>query len=125
MPQINISYFGTGITADGADTHDLDVVIEGLKIARKIAADLPPVFLANFTKVFPGTAVATQDQMRDYMKDSAWVITLLALVLFEQIMLLWRSCIAVSMYGVLTDWELWMRVFSQGSRAFLLRYPFI
>lgn len=54
-----------------ANTRDLDAAVEGLQIARKFAADLPPVFSVNFT-VFPGTAVATQDQMRDYVKDNVW-----------------------------------------------------
>jgi choline dehydrogenase len=72
MPKINFNYFDTGTTTDGADTRDLDAVVKGLQIARKIAADLSLVFSANFTEVFPGTAVATEDQMRDYVKDNAW-----------------------------------------------------
>ena len=70
-PEINFNYFDTGTTAGGVDTTDLDAVVEGIQVARKIAADLP-LGSAQFTEVYPGPNITSTEEVQQYVKDNAW-----------------------------------------------------
>lgn len=65
-PLINFHYFHEGT---GDYNEDLESVLEGLKLARKIFKGGE-----KFVKreVVPGANVTTEDEMRDFIKDNAW-----------------------------------------------------
>ena len=65
-PDIDFHYFGEGTDTEGAD---LDAVVDGVQIARDVmrrAGDL----IAE--EVWPGPAVQTREQLRDWVRDQAW-----------------------------------------------------
>ena len=70
-PEINFNYFDTGTTTGGADMNDLNAVVDGIQVARKIAADLP-LLSATFTEVYPGPNVTSTAEIQEYVKDNAW-----------------------------------------------------
>lgn len=70
-PEINFNYFDTGTTTDGADMNDLNAVVDGIQVARKIVADLP-LLSAKFTEVYPGPNVTSTAEVQEYVKDNAW-----------------------------------------------------
>lgn len=50
---------------------DLNAVVEGIQIARKVAADLP-LGSTSFTEVLPGPNITTPEQIQEYVKNNAW-----------------------------------------------------
>lgn len=70
-PVINFNYFDTGVTANGADSEDLQAQYEGLLFARKAFADLTPLG-GSFTEVWPGSNVSTEAEMKDFIQREAW-----------------------------------------------------
>jgi choline dehydrogenase len=66
MPDINFHYFGEGNDASG---EDLESVVEGVELARRInarSADLVE------RELLPGPAVRSREDIRRYVRDNAW-----------------------------------------------------
>ena len=70
-PDINFNYFDTGTTSGGADTRDLDAVVEGIAMARKVYKSLP-LFSETYTETLPGPSVTSDDEVRGYVQDNTW-----------------------------------------------------
>jgi choline dehydrogenase-like flavoprotein len=64
-PRVDFHYFQEGTDTTG---QDLDSVVEGIKFVRKLTAGLK--FIKN--EEFPGSAVQTDDQLREFVRDNAW-----------------------------------------------------
>lgn len=71
MPSIAFNSFDTGTTAGNADDLDLEAVYEGMKLARKMYADLIPLD-GSFTEVWPGSNVSTEAELKQFIKNEAW-----------------------------------------------------
>jgi len=72
-PKIQFKYFDEGTTAGGADTHDLDAMVAGVDLARRIGKRVDDLMLfSSFDEVWPGTAVSTPDDVRDFVRAEAW-----------------------------------------------------
>jgi choline dehydrogenase len=65
-PVIDFRYFDEGNDAAGAD---LDALVDGVKFARRIMGEMTS---GPEEEVLPGSAVATDDQLREWVKDNAW-----------------------------------------------------
>jgi choline dehydrogenase len=65
-PDIRFHYFGEG--SDTAE-HDLDAVVAGLKLARRLTARLDEWTGAE---ILPGKQVRGDEALRDYVRDNAW-----------------------------------------------------
>ncbi|KAK9321253.1 GMC oxidoreductase [Lipomyces orientalis] len=70
-PEINFRYFDTGTTAGGEDERDVNAVVEGIVMARKILSSLPPGS-APFTEVLPGSHLTKTEELKTYVKNNAW-----------------------------------------------------
>ena len=70
-PIINFHSFDNGVTANGADTRDLQALTEGMLYARQALQDLVPLDGA-FTETWPGPNVTTTEQMSEFVKQEAW-----------------------------------------------------
>lgn len=68
-PVINFNYFDTG-TASAA-SNDLQALVEGVTLARKISNNLP-LLSAPFTEVSPGTSISNTAQVQAFIKNEAW-----------------------------------------------------
>ncbi|MDA5557703.1 GMC family oxidoreductase [Shimia sp. MMG029] len=64
-PNINPNCFG--------DPHDLEVMLEGVKIARKIMTQ-PAMDPYRGAERFPGASVQTDEQIRDWLRDNVQTI---------------------------------------------------
>ncbi|HTU74619.1 MAG TPA: GMC oxidoreductase [Trebonia sp.] len=65
-PNVDFHYFDEGTDTEGAD---LEAVVDGVRIARDLmrrAGDLVA------EEVWPGPAVQTREQVRDWVRDQAW-----------------------------------------------------
>ncbi|HEY5785957.1 MAG TPA: GMC family oxidoreductase [Microlunatus sp.] len=65
-PDIRFRYFEEGTDTAG---DDLDAVVAGVKLARRITGTLRRW---GATELSPGPAASTDDQLRDFVRDSAW-----------------------------------------------------
>lgn len=65
VPEINFRYFEEGSDGNG---EDLDAVIAGIEIARRINARCR----SSIEEVLPGAAVRTPEQLRQFVRDNAW-----------------------------------------------------
>ena len=65
-PDIRFRYFEEGTDAAG---EDLDAVVAGVKLARRITASLNRW---GAVELSPGPAVGSDDQLRTWIRDSAW-----------------------------------------------------
>jgi choline dehydrogenase len=65
-PEINFKYFDEGSDASG---EDLASVVAGVKFVRKILAETPDLIAEESV---PGPAVATDEQVAQFVKDNAW-----------------------------------------------------
>lgn len=63
-PEIDFEYFGEPASAG----RDVDAVLEGVRFVRKISKHNSAIK----REVVPGPAVATDDQVRDFIRDNAW-----------------------------------------------------
>jgi choline dehydrogenase len=70
MPIINFNSFDEGVTADGAASKDLQAIVEGMTMSRKIFQDLIPLDGA-FVEEWPGANV-TGDALTDFVRNEAW-----------------------------------------------------
>jgi choline dehydrogenase len=66
VPHIDFRYFDEG-TDDGGE--DLEAVVDGVKFARRLMGEMSEHIKAE---VVPGRQVATDDQVREFVKDNAW-----------------------------------------------------
>ena len=64
-PNINFHYFQEGNNSDGSD---LEAVVDGIEFIRGIMAGSPYAQ----QELLPGTAVATRDQLKQWVRDQAW-----------------------------------------------------
>jgi choline dehydrogenase-like flavoprotein len=66
-PEINFRYFeeGTGAAAD-----DLDAVVSGIRLVRRISARMRPELLAR--EELPGDDVTSDAELRQFVRDHAW-----------------------------------------------------
>lgn len=72
-PDINFHYFHEGDTDQGQHIADLEAVVDGVELARKIISKTDSMMLfGSFREVFPGPAVSTRDDIRQFVKDEAW-----------------------------------------------------
>lgn len=78
-PDINFNYFDTGTTSGGADTRDLNALVEGIAMGRKVYKSLP-LFSATYTETLPGPNVTSDDEVREYVRGNTWATTRAALV---------------------------------------------
>jgi len=69
MPNVNFHYFQEG--TDGGQNQDLDAVVDGVKFVRAMTRDLIRAGLIEEEEL-PGAAVASDDQLRAYVRDNAW-----------------------------------------------------
>jgi choline dehydrogenase len=65
-PLIEFRYFDEGNDTAGAD---LAAVVDGVKFARRIMGAMPS---GPEREALPGTDIATDDQLREWVKDNAW-----------------------------------------------------
>ncbi|KAM3081218.1 hypothetical protein ACMFMG_005171 [Clarireedia jacksonii] len=67
-PIITMNSFNTG-SAGWED--DLQAVYEGMELSRTVLNDLIPL-RGNFTEVWPGPTVNTEEKMKEFILDEAW-----------------------------------------------------
>src|SRR5581483_57180 len=65
-PDIRFRYFSEGSDAAG---EDLDAVVAGVKLARRLSRALDQW---DASEVLPGPGVETDDQIREYVTANAW-----------------------------------------------------
>jgi choline dehydrogenase len=65
MPAVDFHYFGEGTDAAG---DDLEAVCDGVEFARELASHLGD----RAAEECPGPAVATREQLREFVKNEAW-----------------------------------------------------
>ena len=65
-PGINFHYFNEGTDKDG---EDLDAVVDGVKFVRTLTAPIADLIAEE---EIPGKAVATREQIGQFVKDNAW-----------------------------------------------------
>ncbi|KAH9994575.1 choline dehydrogenase, partial [Xylariaceae sp. FL0662B] len=65
VPEINFEYF-----ADGGD-EDIQGLVDGIEFTRKIFNSLPG-FNGTTEEAYPGPAVSTQDQLKQYVRQTAY-----------------------------------------------------
>jgi choline dehydrogenase len=68
-PIINFNYFDTGTASAAAN--DLEALVEGVTLARKISNNLP-LLSTPFTEISPGTSVSSTSQVQTFIKNEAW-----------------------------------------------------
>ncbi len=66
VPRIDFHYFEEGNDASG---EDLDSVVEGIRMARRMNARMDDVI---GHELIPGDHVRTREQLRQFVKDNAW-----------------------------------------------------
>lgn len=72
-PRISFRYFHEGTTAAGEDAHDLDAMVAGVELARRIADRTEDLLLfTSFEEEFPGRGVENQEDLRTFVRDQAW-----------------------------------------------------
>ena len=71
-PNINFNYFDAGTTAFGIDQLDLEPLVESIHWSRNVYDNLSAPYKNNFTEVYPGAQVQTDDQIKTFIKDEAW-----------------------------------------------------
>jgi choline dehydrogenase-like flavoprotein len=67
-PHVAFRYFEEG---DDAAGEDLDSVVEGIRLVRRLTADLRRRGLVAREEV-PGEGVQTDDELREFVRDNAW-----------------------------------------------------
>ncbi len=73
VPDIRFRYFDEGTTAGGGDRDDLDAMIEGVELVRRINDVTDDYFwFQRYDEVWPGPAVSTRDQVANFVRDEAW-----------------------------------------------------
>ncbi|KAE8147025.1 hypothetical protein BDV25DRAFT_169439 [Aspergillus avenaceus] len=70
-PIINFNSFDTGVTETDADEKDLQAVYEAMQFSREIFNSLVPLD-GGFEEVWPGPNVATESELKDFIKREAW-----------------------------------------------------
>jgi choline dehydrogenase len=72
-PDINFHYFDDGDVDQGQDVNDLTAMVNAIEFVRRVGqtTDDLPLFGA-FREVWPGPAVATREQIGQWVKDEAW-----------------------------------------------------
>lgn len=74
-PLINFNYFDTGTTAGGADTSDLNAMIQAVKMSREALRRYSKYGILggdSFTETRPGPAVTSDADVGQYIKDVSW-----------------------------------------------------
>ncbi|KAF4982527.1 hypothetical protein FZEAL_1866 [Fusarium zealandicum] len=71
MPIINFNYYGSGVNDNGEGDADLQATYEGVQFARKAFDSLIPLD-GDFPEVWPGDDVASEGQVKQYLKDEVW-----------------------------------------------------
>jgi choline dehydrogenase len=66
-PNVDFHYFNEGTDTTGAD---LEAVVDGVEIARDLMRRAGDLVASE--EVWPGPAVQTRDQVRDWVRDQAW-----------------------------------------------------
>jgi choline dehydrogenase len=70
VPSINFNFFDAGTTAGGADTLDLQPMVEGINWSRQVLESISNEY--QFTEEQPGADVTTDEQIGDFIKNQAW-----------------------------------------------------
>jgi choline dehydrogenase len=71
-PEINFRYFHEGTTG-GADVADLEAVVDGVELIRRIIAKSNELMAPGTVReIFPGPEVQTRDQIRTFVRNNAW-----------------------------------------------------
>jgi choline dehydrogenase len=73
-PEINFRYFHEGTTANAADMKDLEAMVEGVELVRRITAKTNELMqdAGGFKEIFPGPEVDTREEIRQFIRDNAW-----------------------------------------------------
>jgi len=74
-PVINFNYFDTGTTAGGADTLDLDAMIQAVNMSREALSKYADYSILGgdaFVEEEPGPSVQSDEDIGQYIKDRAW-----------------------------------------------------
>ena len=74
-PVINFNYFDTGTTAGGADTLDLQAMVQAVNMSRealKRYADYAILGGDAFVEEAPGPDIQSDEDIGQYIKDRAW-----------------------------------------------------
>jgi choline dehydrogenase len=73
-PEINFRFFHEGTTANAADVKDLDALVEGVELVRRITAKTNELMqpAGGFKEIFPGPEVDTREEIRQFIRDNAW-----------------------------------------------------
>jgi choline dehydrogenase-like flavoprotein len=66
-PAIDFRYFDEGSDADG---DDLEAVVEGIRLVRKVTSGLTPRIIAE--EELPGEQVTTDADLKQFVRDHAW-----------------------------------------------------
>ncbi|CAI6342250.1 unnamed protein product [Periconia digitata] len=69
-PLINFHYFNEGVTEGNGDQKDLQAMLEGMELSRKIFKSLIPLG-GGFNEVWPGEGVES-DAMKEFVEKEAW-----------------------------------------------------
>ncbi|PVH97492.1 GMC oxidoreductase [Periconia macrospinosa] len=70
-PLIDFHNFDEGVTSNGAAEKDLQALVEGMDLSRKIFKSLLPLDGSSFKEVWPGADV-TGDSMKEFIENEAW-----------------------------------------------------
>ncbi|KAL9630627.1 MAG: hypothetical protein Q9164_006323 [Protoblastenia rupestris] len=75
MPLINFNSFDAGVTDDGADTKDLQAMVEGMKFSRDLFPEPGLINLLgvpSFTEEWPSNNITTDEEWKTFVKNEAW-----------------------------------------------------
>jgi choline dehydrogenase-like flavoprotein len=66
-PLVNFNYFDEGTDAGG---EDLQALVEGIKLVRRITGGLRPAIVAE--ELLPGDHISSDDDLKTFARDHAW-----------------------------------------------------
>jgi choline dehydrogenase len=73
VPAINFHYFDDGTRADGADTADLEAVLEGVRFVRRVMGSDGLASWVTRMELLPGgVPLEDDDKVREFIKREAW-----------------------------------------------------
>jgi choline dehydrogenase len=72
-PEIDFHYFDEGTTRRGAAEKDLEAVADGVEFVRNVFAQTNELMKpGTFTEIYPGPAVQTREQIKQFIRNEAW-----------------------------------------------------
>jgi choline dehydrogenase len=71
VPEINFRYFDEGSNDQGQGDRDLNAVVEGMQMARKIYDSLP-LGSPSWKEEMPGADASSQEDLANFVRDNSW-----------------------------------------------------